>query len=110
MKEVFSITVDAAALADLGIPTEEPVFGVDDLPPDPLADHYDALFAVYDTEPVDGGSMNEAICRAVSIRDRISMLQADEHRALARLAVLARSGADAFISPDADGTRAKQIA
>jgi hypothetical protein len=110
MKETFSITVDAAAMADLGIPIEEPDFGADDLPPDPLADHYGALLAVYDAEPVDAGSMREAICRVVGIRDRISMLQADQHRALARLSSLARSGADSFISPDADDARARQIA
>src|SRR5690554_644023 len=110
MKEMFSITLDATAMADLGIPIEQPDFGVDDLPPDPLADHYDAMLAWYETEPVDGGSMRVAICRVVGIRDEISRLQADEHRALARLSSLALAGADAFIAPDADDSRAKQIA
>jgi hypothetical protein len=110
MKELFEISLGAEEMAELGIPLEGPDFRVEDLSPDPLADHYEALLSLYDLEPEDGGSMREALSRAVGIRSRISALQAEEHRALARLSELARTGAELVIAPGADDTRAKDIA
>jgi hypothetical protein len=111
MKELFEVTLDAAAMVALGIPVDSEDFGLDDLPPDPMAgDFDDALLGLYDTEPVDGGSMRAAIDRVVDIRERMSGLQAEEHFALSRLSELAREGADAFIAPDADDGRAKELA
>ena len=110
MKQLFEVTLDEAAMAALGIPADERDFGLDDLPADPLADHYESLWGLYDTEPVDGGSMRVAIDRIVGIRDQISVLQADEHRALARLSALAREGSELFITPEQDEHRAKELA
>ncbi|MEX1080271.1 MAG: DUF222 domain-containing protein [Homoserinimonas sp.] len=110
MKQMFEVSLDAAAMAELGIPVDDGDFGVDDLPPDPLAEYDGALLGIYDTVPVDGGSMRAAIDRVVGVRDRISGLQAEEYRALARLSALSREGAELFISPEADEARARELA
>lgn len=110
MKRMVEITLDEAALADLGIPLDDLDYGLDDLPPDPQAAYYDAMMSIYDTTPVDGGFMRSAIDRVVGIRRRLAELQAEEHRALARLSALAREGADQFMRPETDDHKAKEIA
>ena len=111
MKQMFEVTLDAAGMAAAGIPVDDLDFGVDDLPPDPLADQYDALHeALYETAPIDGGSMRAAIDRVVGNRLRLSECQAEEHRALARLSALAREGAELVIVPEAGDHDAKEVA
>ena len=108
---MFEVTLDAAAMAALGIPVDSEDFGLDDLPPDPMAADFEAaVLSLYDTAPVDGGSMRSAIDRVVGIRERLSGLQAEEHFALSRLSELARVGSDSFIALDADEGRAKELA
>ncbi|MHA6694502.1 HNH endonuclease signature motif containing protein [Homoserinimonas sp. A520] len=111
MKRMVEVTLDEAAMADLGIPVDDLDFTVDDLPPDPLADQYDAMYdALYDTVPVDGGSMRAAIERVVANRQRMAECQAEEYRALARLSVLAREGAELVIVPEHGDHDAKEVA
>jgi hypothetical protein len=111
MKRMFEVTLDEAAMVSLGIPVDDLDFGVDDLPPDPLADHYDALHeSLYDTAPVDGGSMRAAIDRYAANRVRLAECQAEEHRSLARLSTLAREGAELVIVPEHADHDAKEVA
>jgi hypothetical protein len=111
MKRFFEITLDEEAMAAFGIPAPEGEFELEDVAPDPLAADFDAVMqSLYDTEPVDGGSMRNAIDRAVGVRERMSELQAEEYRALARLSELAREGADLLITPEADEHIAKELA
>jgi len=110
MKRMRDITLDEAALADLGIPLDDVSYGLDDLPPDPQADHYEAMLSIYDTEPVDRGSMRAAIERVVGIRHRQAELQAEETRALARVSALAREGAELVIRPGENEHKARELA
>src|SRR5690554_1193922 len=110
MKRMVEVTLDEATLTELGIPLDDFDYGLDDLSPDPQADHYGAMMTMYDTAPEDRGSMRSAIDRVMGIRHRLAELQAEEHRALARLSVLAREGVELFIRPGENEHKAREIA